>query len=234
MIVLRRETCISSNISKVIKMTNDIVKKFNLTSLCDIVRQKYGMPKLSVQNQESDKNKENHWEQSNKKEYDSNIKQFMSEIWFKNNHIVLMKTQNDIDGDSSQSEGEPRLFQLIDKIIEFIESFRMKSLLKNDNSDSTISSDDYNKDMSLNKLNLNEFELHAYLQKVFEVWVKSLQYALEQTKTEDINTIEYLLVILSILESKDKLEIHPSKYFSFIPYMTLSKLLFYWTLTRKF
>ena len=46
----------------------------------------------------------------------------------------------------------------------------MKSLFKNDNSDSIISSDDYNKDMSLNKLNLNEFELHTYLQKVFEVW----------------------------------------------------------------
>ena len=145
----------------------------------------------------------------------------MSEIWFKNNSIVLMKTQNDIDGDSSQSEGEPRLFQLIDKIIEFIGSFRMNSLFKNDNGDSTISSVDYNKDMSLNKLNLNEFELHMDLLKVFEVWVKSLSYALEQTKTKNINTIKYLFAILSILESRDKLEIHPSKYFSFIPYMTL-------------
>ena len=35
-------------------------QKINLTSLCVIVRQKYDMPKLSVPNQESDKNKENH------------------------------------------------------------------------------------------------------------------------------------------------------------------------------
>ena len=41
-------------------MTNDIVKNFNLTSLCDNVRQKYDMPKLSVPNQELDKIKENH------------------------------------------------------------------------------------------------------------------------------------------------------------------------------
>ena len=122
---------------------------------------------------------------------------------------------------------------VIDKIIEFIESFRMKSLFKNDNSDSTISSDDYNKDMSLNKLNLSDFELNTYLQKAQEVWVKSLSYALEQIKTEDINTIEYLFVILSILESRDKLEIHPNKYFSFIPYMTLSKLLFLMNFGQK-
>ena len=32
----------------------------------------------------------------------------------------------------------------------------MNSLFKNDNGESTISSDDYNKDMSLNKLNLKK------------------------------------------------------------------------------